>query len=111
MAAQKRIEKLEHFSDRMTRCEVVISCPHRSRHADRLYHVQIHIMIPGDDVIINSNPPQDETHRDIYVAIRDAFNAAERILEDKVRKVRQRVKFLEEPGEKGSQVTSTMAMT
>ena len=96
MAVQKKIEKLEHFFNRIIRFEVVLSCPHRHRHADRLYHVQIHIIMPGEDVIINRNPPQDETHRDIYVAIRDAFNAAERVLEDRVQKIRHQVKFHEE---------------
>lgn len=101
MAAQERIEKLEHFFNRVIRCEVVISCPHRHRHTDRLYHVQIRVVMPGEDVIINRNSPQDEAHRDVYVAIRDAFNAAERILEDKIRKVRHKVKFHEDNYEEG----------
>lgn len=93
LAAQKRIERLEHFFSRIIRCEVVISCPHRHRHADRLYHVQVHVVLPGDIVVVNRNHPQDESHRDVYVAIRDSFNAAERILEDKVRKIRRMVKI------------------
>ena len=92
MATQKRIEKLEHFFNRIIRCEVVLSCPHRHRHADRLYHVLIKIDIPGENIIINHNHPQDEAHRDIYVSIRDAFNAADRILKERVNKMRNNVK-------------------
>lgn len=101
IAAQKRIEKLEHFFNRIIRCEVVISCPHRRRHSGRLYHVQIHIVMLRDDIIVNRNSPLNEAHRDVYVAIRDAFNAAERILEDKVRKVRHKVKLHEDQFEDG----------
>jgi cold shock CspA family protein len=101
MAVQKRIEKLEHFFDRIVRCEVAISCPHRHRQADRLYHIQIHLIIPGEDVIVNRNHPKDETHRDIYVAIGDSFNAAERILQDRVRIVRHKTKFHEQQSEEG----------
>ena len=101
IAVQNRIEKLEHFFSQIIRCEVVISCPHRHRHADRLYHVQIHIIMPGGDVIANRNPPKNEAHRDIYVSIRDAFNAAERILQDRIRIVRHKIKFHEQTSEEG----------
>lgn len=101
MAVQKRIEKLERFFNRIIRCEVVISCPHRHRHSDRLYQVQIHVVIPGDDVIVNKTSSFNEAHRNVYVAIRDAFNAAERILEDKVRKVRHKVKLHKDQFEEG----------
>lgn len=90
LAVQKRIEKLEHFFDRIIRCEVAIALPHRHRHADRLYHIQIRIFLPGDDIIIARKPVQNEAHRDIYVAIRDSFAAAERLLREKVRIIRSK---------------------
>lgn len=92
IAVQKKVEKLEHFFANIVRCEVVISCPHRHRHADRLYHVQIHLSMPGEDVIISHDREKNESHRDIYVAIRDAFRAAERQLQDRVRILRHEVK-------------------
>lgn len=90
LAVQKRIEKLEHFFERIIRCEVAISLPHRHRHADSLYHVQIRIFLPGDDIIITRKPVQNEAHRDVYVAIRDSFNAAERLLREKSRSFRDK---------------------
>jgi ribosomal subunit interface protein len=92
VAVQKRIEKLEKHFDRIIRCEVVISCPHRHRHADRLYHVQVHIHLPGEDVIVSRNSPENEAHRDIYVAIRDSFNATDRILQDRINILRHNSK-------------------
>ncbi len=101
VAIQNRVEKLEHFYDRIVRCEVTVACPHRHRKMNRLYHVQIHLSIPGEDVYVNRNPSKNEAHRDIYVAIRDTFNAAERILQDKVRIVRHKVKFHEPTSTEG----------
>ncbi len=96
IAIQKKIEKLEHFFSGIIRCEVVISCPHRHRHADRLYHVQIHISMPGEDVIISHDHEKDESHRDIHIAIRDSFRAAERQLQDRVRILRHQIKTHEQ---------------
>lgn len=93
IAVQKRIEKLEHFFSRIIRCEVAIFLPHRHRHSDRLYHIQIRIFLPGDDVIITRKPVQNEAHRNIYVAIRDSFNAAERLLREKIKIVRHENKL------------------
>lgn len=92
LVVQNRIEKIEQFFSRIVRCEVAISLPHRHRHADRLYHIQIRIFLPGDDIIVTRKPAQNEAHRDIYVAIRDSFNAAERLLREKARSLRGRNK-------------------
>lgn len=95
LAVQKRVEKLETFFDDIVRCEVVLSCPHWHRQTNRLYKVQIHISMPGKDVVISRDRLKNEAHRDIYVAIRDAFDAAERKLEDSVRLMRGQVKHHE----------------
>jgi ribosomal subunit interface protein len=92
VAVQNRVEKLETFFDRIVKCDVVISAPHRHRHADRLYHIQVHISIGGEDIHINREPEKDEAHTDIYVAIRDAFDAAERKLQDRIKRMRNQVK-------------------
>jgi ribosomal subunit interface protein len=95
-AVQERVDKLEHFFDRFQRCQVTLSCPHRHRTTDRIFHVHIHLHLPKDDVIISHKDSNNEAHRDIYVAIRDSFDAAERILEKKVSKMRGHTKFHED---------------
>lgn len=92
LAVQKRIEKLEQFFERIVRVEVGVSAPHRHRRFNRLYHIQIHIFLPGEDVVINRKPVNNEAHRDIYVAIRDSFNAAERLLRERRRSIQSRSK-------------------
>jgi ribosomal subunit interface protein len=92
---EERIQKLEHFFDRVEYCRVVISSPRRNRR-DAIHHVNIHLSIPGDDIIINREPEKNIEHRDLALAIRDAFDSAERQLEDRVRLRREknrRLKF------------------
>jgi len=89
---QRKIEKLEKFFDRLIKCEVGVSLPHRHRMMDRLFHIQIRLFLPGDDIIITRKPAKNEAHRDIYVAIRDSFNAAERLLREKARLIHKKNK-------------------
>ena len=45
---------------------------------------------------MNREPGLDHAHEDVYVAVRDAFDAARRRLEDYVRRRHLQVKFHEE---------------
>jgi cold shock CspA family protein/ribosome-associated translation inhibitor RaiA len=86
-AALEHIESLERLSDRITGCHVVIAQPHRHHRQGRLYSVRIELVVPGTEIVVNREHPQDHAHEDVFVALRDAFRAAERRLEDHVRHV------------------------
>lgn len=89
---------LERFSDRITGCRVVISAPHRHQHKGQLYRISLDITVPPkSEIAISREHRQDHAHEDIYVAIRDAFDAAVRRLEDHTRKVRGQIKTHEMP--------------
>jgi ribosomal subunit interface protein len=81
---EDRIQKLERFYHRIVRCEVILSIPHRHRRIGRLGQAHVHIHLPGKDIVISRDSATD-AHKDIYLAVRDAFHAAERALEDRVR--------------------------
>jgi ribosome-associated translation inhibitor RaiA len=74
-------EYLEHLCDRITSCQVVIDAPHRHSHKGQLYEARIQMRIPGHEIVVNREGPHDHAHEDPYVALRDAFSAAERKLE------------------------------
>jgi cold shock CspA family protein/ribosome-associated translation inhibitor RaiA len=97
---RERIDRLARTrgSDRIDRCEVVIEAPHHHKHKGELYAVSIRMHAPGHDLIIDHARPQDQAHEDVYVAVRDAFDAAERRIEDLARKRSQQVKTHEVPG-------------
>ena len=91
-AALRHIDGLESVYDRITGCHVVIAQPHRHKREGRLYSVRINVVVPGGEIVVNRNHPLDHAHEDVYVALRDSFDAARRQLEDHVRHLRGAVK-------------------
>lgn len=91
-------EKLNRFNDRITSCRVVVRAPNRRQKSGKLYHVGIDVTIPGHEIAINRTSPQHQAHEDVYVAIRDAFDALIRRIEDVSRQQRGDTKLhAEEP--------------
>lgn len=91
-AARKYAEKLEQFHEEIISCRVVIESPHKHHYKGKLYHVVVDVRIPGDEVVVSRMPDDQHAHEDVYVAIHDAFRAARRQLQDKLKKRRGRVK-------------------
>lgn len=94
---RKKAAKLERFHDRIVGCRVVVEAPHRQNQQGKLYHgklynVRIDLSMPGKDIVIGGSGPQRHANEDVYAAIRDAFNAAGRRLQDRVRRRRGDVK-------------------
>lgn len=79
----KRVEKLHHFYQRITSCRIVIDVPQKHRHQGKLYSAHVDLTIPGKELVINR-----KQNEDLYIAVRDAFDAAERLLEDYVKRRR-----------------------
>jgi len=75
----------------------VIEAPERRRRKGKLYHVRVEIGVPGTELVANRHPKNKHAHEDVYVAVRDAFDAARRQLEDYGRKLSGRVKTHEAP--------------
>ena len=82
---REKAQKLERFAEHITSCRVTIEAPHKHHHKGQLYAINIDITLPGEEIVANRNPDKNHAHEDIYVAIRDAFKAAQRQLEDYVR--------------------------
>jgi ribosomal subunit interface protein len=93
---RERARELERFHDRILSCRVVIEAPNRRRHGD-LYHVRIDLKVPGREIVVKRDPPEHHAHEDIHVAVRDAFDAVRRQLEDHVRRRRGDVKTHDAP--------------
>ncbi len=94
---RERAAKLDRFADRIMSCHVVVEAPNRRGHKGKLYHVRIDMTVPGGEIVVNREAPENHAHEDIYVAVRDAFNAAARQLEDHARRQRGDVKSHETP--------------
>jgi ribosome-associated translation inhibitor RaiA len=78
----KRIEKLNHLKSEIISCHVVVETPHKHHHQGKHFHVRVDIALPGEEIVINRDPPAAGAHEDPKVAVRDAFDAAERQLKE-----------------------------
>ena len=94
---RERAAQLEKFYDRITSCRVMVEAPHNSRNKGRLYHIRVDITVPGGEIVVRREPKAHHAHEDVYVAIRDAFKAAQRQLQDYVRRNRGEIKAHEAP--------------
>jgi len=87
-----KADKLNEFFDPITSCRVVIESSHRHHHKGNLYRLRIDITVPDREIVVTRDPADNHAHEDIYVAVRDAFDAARRQLQDYARKRRGNVK-------------------
>ncbi len=84
-AIRERVSRLERFYDRLTSCRVAVEAPHKQHRKGNIYTVSIDMGVPGGELIVNKEPhrPRERyANPDIYKAIREAFEAAERQLID-----------------------------
>lgn len=84
--------RLERFSTHIMRCHVVVEPPAHHQHQGLLHDFRMSITLPDGEIAIRHAHPADHAHEDPYVALRDAFRAARRQLEDYERKRRGQVK-------------------
>ena len=79
----ERAARLERHFDRMTHVRAVVSAPNKLAHKGKHFEVKLEIGIPGGaPVIISEEPAGNDARSDLMIAIRNAFDAAERRLDD-----------------------------
>jgi len=108
-------EKLETFYNQIMGCRVAVEMPHGHHGKGNLYHIRIDLTLPGKELVIKHEPGLSKgirqaggremqkrlevgaPHRDLRLAIRDAFKVAGRRLQDYARRQRGDVKTHEAP--------------
>jgi len=87
-----KAEKLTKIFENIIKCRVVVEAPHHhNRTAGIVYNVCIDMAVPGKEIVVKKQP-----NKNLSIAIREAFNAAYRELEDYATKLRGEVKHHEE---------------
>jgi len=84
---REKAKKLDEFFTHIMSCRVVVEMPHKHHHQGKQFNVRIDIGVPGNEIAVNRDHSEDA-----YIAVRDAFDAAKRQLEDYARKIRGDVK-------------------
>lgn len=90
-AVRERTEKLERLSGRIISCRVTITAPSRHRHKGNLYAAHVDVALPGAEIVASANG-SGHADADVYVALRNAFAAITRQLEETAQKRRGDVK-------------------
>jgi ribosomal subunit interface protein len=83
--------KLEEFHPRITSCRVTVEESRKHHQQGRHFEVSLDVRVPGREIVVNR-----AHHEDPYVALREAFDAARRQLEDIARMQRGDVKAHEQ---------------
>ena len=84
---RQRAAKLEEFHSNITSCQVTVDELRRHHRQGFWYNVRVEVRIPGHDIVVNRDHGEDA-----HVAVRDAFDAVTRRLEDVARVQRGDVK-------------------
>ena len=85
---RRRALRLDRYYDEIERCHVWVEAPHGHHRRGRLYEVRLRLTVPDGEIVVDGQPQDD----DIQVALRGAFDAARRQLEDYARRRRGDVK-------------------
>ncbi len=93
----KQVARLEKFSDRITSCRLTVSKGARRQQGD-LFEVALRVAMPGHkEVVVDRSHGDAPEHEHAAAALRDAFDAAIRQIEDAMRNLRGEVKQHAEP--------------
>ncbi|MDH4192495.1 MAG: HPF/RaiA family ribosome-associated protein [Betaproteobacteria bacterium] len=84
---REKAGRLDTFHPRIMSCRVVIEARDRHRQQGKQYTARIDVRVPRHEVVINRDHDED-----VFVAVRDGFDAMTRRLEDVVRIERGDVK-------------------
>lgn len=112
---REEVSALERFFPRVLRCRVVIEQPHRHHRSGAPLRVRIDLHLPGQEIVVDHQPTlhaelqraeADEVEKsqevsapfaDAPLAVRAAFRAARRRLQDEARHLQGAVKTHELP--------------
>jgi cold shock CspA family protein/ribosome-associated translation inhibitor RaiA len=90
---EREARRLEKFSSRITSCQVTIIGPTKHHRHGVPFKIDIRIAMPDHkEVIVNRTHDDVKQYEYVTVAIKDAFAAAQRQIEDAVREMRGDVK-------------------
>jgi ribosomal subunit interface protein len=68
----KKIDKLNRYSDQIIHSRVVLDTPHNHKHKGKQFRASIEIDLKGHPIAVTQD------NESIHLAVRDAFNSAER---------------------------------
>lgn len=80
----KKIDELEQRFSHIMSCRVSVNFTSHRGNLGKLFEIHIVLTLPGKDISVSKASGHDHAHEDVYVAIRDAFSSALRMLDNRV---------------------------
>lgn len=77
---QHHLDRIELLYDRATHCHVRVDSPRASQRSGRHFEVRIELAVPGDTLVVSEHTGKNDSHEELRVALRDAFEGLERQL-------------------------------
>jgi putative sigma-54 modulation protein len=91
---REKVDKLARHFDRMTHCRVVVEAPHRNPQRPKIYQIKIEVGVPGrSPIVVSHERAGSDATEELGLALRDAFEAALRKVDDVSTKLSQRSKL------------------
>lgn len=86
-AAREKAARLDQFRPDIMTCRVTIELSDKHRHQGRTFSVRIDVTVPDHELTVDHQHDED-----VYLALRDAFDAMKRQLQDAMRRAQGHVK-------------------
>ena len=83
---RQKAEKLTSTYEDITGIRAVVALPHNHSYKGRIAHISLEVGLPGETVAITHDHHDKSDHENMYVALRDAFDKANR----KIRKIHEK---------------------
>ena len=90
---REKVRHIDGFCPDIMAWRVTIEQEHKHQHQGRPFGVRIDVTLPGHELTVNR-----QQHEDVYVALRDAFDAMKRQVQETQQIRRGEVKQHAEPG-------------
>jgi ribosome-associated translation inhibitor RaiA/cold shock CspA family protein len=94
---RERADKLDQFHQRIMSCRVAVELLHKHHLRGNNYRVRVDVTVPGEELVVTRESEEHHAYTDVFVAVRDAFDTMDRLLEDYGRRQRRQVKTHEVP--------------
>jgi ribosome-associated translation inhibitor RaiA len=78
---RESVQRLERVNDRIAQCHLTVEGPEKPTDAAGRYAVKIELSVPGARIHADNLRQDDEQQRDVFSAVRDAFDDAKRQLQ------------------------------
>lgn len=89
---EQHAQRLAHFHSGILSCQTRVRFSEHRHHKGNRFLVRVHVAVPGAVLDAGQTALANHSHEDAHVAVRDAFDAMRRRLEDQARVRRGDVK-------------------